>query len=188
MMKYALHQAWTFLYLQQLRYPSYQLSLSKGNRSTRRTIHAFRHSVDWRPVSTQENKHRIGLDFFPSCIIHTAHQKSWKYFNSLSIGLQIIGSNWNRKLVAKANARVQFCSVSVRSDAYFPEWKSALTLHMSAMATKESQPHISYRWTAPTKTTAPWQCFLFPTFWYTFISDFWCREPFERVCNAPETK
>ncbi len=28
-----------------------------------------------RPVSTQENKHRIGLDFFPSCIIHTAEPK-----------------------------------------------------------------------------------------------------------------
>ena len=29
------------------------------------------HAKD-RPVSTQENKHRIRLDFFPSCIIHTA--------------------------------------------------------------------------------------------------------------------
>ncbi len=26
-------------------------------------------------VSTQENKHRIGLDFFPSCITHTAGPK-----------------------------------------------------------------------------------------------------------------
>ncbi len=28
-----------------------------------------------RPFSTQSNKHRIGLDFFPSCIIHTAGPK-----------------------------------------------------------------------------------------------------------------
>ena len=28
-----------------------------------------------RPVSTQENKHRIGQDFFASCIIHTAGPK-----------------------------------------------------------------------------------------------------------------
>ena len=27
------------------------------------------------PISTQENKHRIGLDFFPSCIIRTAGPK-----------------------------------------------------------------------------------------------------------------
>ena len=33
-------------------------------------------AYDLRPVSTQENKHRIGLDFFPSCIIHTAGPKN----------------------------------------------------------------------------------------------------------------
>ena len=32
------------------------------------------------PVSTQENKHRIGLDFFPSCIIRTAGPKRLKLF------------------------------------------------------------------------------------------------------------
>ncbi len=37
------------------------------------------------------------------------------------------GSNRNRKLVPKAHARVQYCSNPVRSDAYFPEWKPALT-------------------------------------------------------------
>ena len=34
--------------------------------------------MDLRPVSTQENKHRIGLDFFPSCIIRTAGPKKLK--------------------------------------------------------------------------------------------------------------
>ena len=63
------------------------------------------------PDSTQESKHRIGLDFFPSCIIRTAGpKKTPKYFNSLSFGLRITGSNWNRALVLKAYARVQFCS------------------------------------------------------------------------------
>ena len=55
-----------------------------------------------RLVSTQENKDWIGLDFFPSCIIHTARPKN---FNSLSSGLRITGSNWSRKLVPKAHAR-----------------------------------------------------------------------------------
>ncbi len=76
-----------------------------------------------RPVSTQENKHRIGLDCFPSCIIHTAGPKKLK--NTSTLFHRIIGSNWNRKLVPKANARVQFCSDPVRSHAYFPEWKPA---------------------------------------------------------------
>ncbi len=38
-----------------------------------------------------------------------------------------IGSIWNRKLVPKAHARVQFCSDLVRSHVYFPERKPALT-------------------------------------------------------------
>ncbi len=32
-------------------------------------------SASYRAVFTQESKHRIGLDFFPSCIIHTAGPK-----------------------------------------------------------------------------------------------------------------
>ena len=59
-------------------------------------------------------KHRIVVDFL-------------KYFNSLSSGLRITGSNWNRKLAPKDHARSQFCSDPVRSHAYFPEWKSVLT-------------------------------------------------------------
>ena len=78
-------------------------------------------------VSTQDKKHRIGLDFFPFCIIRTAGPKKLKiYLNSLSSGLRITGSNWNRKLLPKAHAQVQFCSDPARSDAYFPKWKSAL--------------------------------------------------------------
>ena len=46
-----------------------------------------------RPVFTQENKHRIGLDFFPSCIIHTArptetenwYRKPMRRFNFVPI-------------------------------------------------------------------------------------------------------
>jgi hypothetical protein len=37
------------------------------------------------------------LDFFPSCIIHTAEPKKLKILQLF--GLQITGSNWNRKLV-----------------------------------------------------------------------------------------
>ncbi len=32
----------------------------------------------WQSLSTQKNKHQIGLDFFPSCIIHTAGPKKLK--------------------------------------------------------------------------------------------------------------
>ena len=79
-----------------------------------------KHSVSsLRPVSAQENKHRIELECtFPSCIIHTAGPKKLKiYFNSLSSGLRITGLNWNRKLVPKALAQIQFCSDPVRSHA-----------------------------------------------------------------------
>ncbi len=56
---------------------------------------------------------------------HRRTKKSWKYFNTLSSRLQITDSNWNRKLVPKAHARVQFCSDPVWSHAYCSEWKSA---------------------------------------------------------------
>ena len=40
-------------------------------------------------VSTQENKHWIGLDSFPSCIIHTARPKTLKILQLLIIGSQV---------------------------------------------------------------------------------------------------
>ncbi len=43
--------------------------------------HKLQECPPLRPVSTQENKHRIGLDrtgLFPSCIIHTAGSKKLK--------------------------------------------------------------------------------------------------------------
>ena len=80
-----------------------------------------------RLVSTQENKHRIGSDWtFSILYIHTAGPK--KVGNTSTLYHRITGSNWNRKLVPKAHARVQFCSDPVRSHAYFPEWKPAFTL------------------------------------------------------------
>ncbi len=63
-----------------------------------------------RPVSTQENKHRIGLDFFPSYIIHIAGPKKLKIFQLFIIQVAVTGSSRNRKLVPKAHARVKFCS------------------------------------------------------------------------------
>ncbi len=80
-----------------------------------------------RPVSTQEEKHWIGLGAFPSCIIHTARPKKLKILQLFIIG-SCIGSNLNSKLIPKAHARVQFYSGSVRSHAYFPEWKPTLTI------------------------------------------------------------
>ena len=61
------------------------------------------------PVSNQENKHRIGLEW----TIHTAGQKSCKYFNFLSSGLRITGSSWNRKPIRRFNF------VPIRSDPMF---------------------------------------------------------------------
>ena len=51
-----------------------------------------------------------------------------KVENTTTLYHKIIGSNWNRKLIPKAHARVQFCSDPVRSHAYFPEWKPALSV------------------------------------------------------------
>ncbi len=39
-----------------------------------------------RLISTQENKHQIGLDCFPSCIIHTAGPKKLKILQLFIIG------------------------------------------------------------------------------------------------------
>ena len=77
------------------------------------------------PVSTQEHKHQIGLDFFPSCIVRTAGPKKVEN-TSTNYQWRITGSKWNRKLVAKPHARVQFCYDLVRSHVYFPEWEPAL--------------------------------------------------------------
>ncbi len=69
-----------------------------------------------RPVTTQENKDRIGLTFFPSCIIRTAGPKnSLEYFNYLSSGLRITSSNWNRKMLPRKPMR-GFNFVPIRSD------------------------------------------------------------------------
>ena len=76
-----------------------------------------------RPVSTQENKHRIGLFF----ILYYPHRWMKKVENTTTLYHRIIGSNWNRKLVPKAHARFQSCSDPVRSHAYFPEWKPAFS-------------------------------------------------------------
>ncbi len=59
-----------------------------------------------RPVSTQENKHRIGL----FSILYYPHRRTKKVESTSVLYHRIIGSNWNRKLVPKVNARVQFCS------------------------------------------------------------------------------
>ena len=68
-----------------------------------------------RPVSTQENKRLIGLDFFHLVLSTPPDQNSLKYFNSLSSGLRITGSNWNRKLVYRKPMR-GFNFLPIRSD------------------------------------------------------------------------
>ena len=85
-------------------------------------------SGNWplRPVSTQENKHRIGSDWTFS-ILYYPHRWTKKVESTSSLYHPGCGSNWNRKLIAKAHARVQFCSDPVRSDAYFSEWKLAFS-------------------------------------------------------------
>ncbi len=72
-------------------------------------------------------KKRIGSDrtgLFS--ILYYPHRQTKKVESTLTLYHMIIGSNWNRKLVPKAHARVQFCSDPVRSHGYFPEWKPAL--------------------------------------------------------------
>ena len=86
-------------------------------------------AYDLRPVSTQENKHRIGLDFFPSCIIHTAGPKNVENTSTLyHPGLRITGSNWTENWYRKPNMRG--FNFEFRSDAYFPEWKSAFMFNI----------------------------------------------------------
>ncbi len=64
----------------------------------------------------------MGLFF----ILYYLHRRTEKVETTLTLYHRIIGSNWNKKLVPKAHARVQFYSDPVRSHAYFPEWKPAL--------------------------------------------------------------
>ena len=49
-----------------------------------------------RPVSTQENKHRIGLDSFPSRIIHTAGPK--KVENTSTLYLRVADHRFKLEL------------------------------------------------------------------------------------------
>ena len=67
------------------------------------------------PVSTQENKNRIGLDFFPSSLIHTARPKkventSTLYHPGCGSQVQTGTENWYRKLMRGINF------VPIRSD------------------------------------------------------------------------
>ncbi len=48
-------------------------------------------------VSTQENKHRIGLDFFPSCIIRTGGPTGLKFLSAGGGG----GADYRFKLKQK---------------------------------------------------------------------------------------
>ncbi len=57
-------------------------------------------------IGSDRNQHRIGL--FQSCIIYTAGPE--KVENTSTLYHPGCGSNWNRKFVPKAHARVQFCS------------------------------------------------------------------------------
>ena len=107
----------------------------------------------WRLVSTQENKHRIGSDWTFTNLYYP-HRRTKKVENTSTFSHRIIGSNWNRKFVPKAHARVQFCSDPVRSHAYFPEWKPALSgmnyfyVHVTVFIPSNIPP----RWDAITKT------------------------------------
>ncbi len=73
-----------------------------------------------RPVSTQENKHRIGLDFFTS----SAGPKKLKILQLFIIRV----ADHRFKLEQKIRTESPCAgSILFRSHAYFPEWKSALT-------------------------------------------------------------
>ena len=78
-------------------------------------VHEHREMRLLRPVSTQKNKHQIGLDFFPSCIIHTAGQKilentSTLYHPGCGSHVQTGTENWYRKPMRGFNF------VPIRSD------------------------------------------------------------------------
>ncbi len=60
-----------------------------------------------RPVSTKENKHQTGL--FLSCIRVADHRFKLE-----------------QKIGSKSPCAASICSDLVRSDAYFPAWKSAI--------------------------------------------------------------
>ncbi len=57
--------------------------------------------------------------------LYYPYRRTKKVENTSTLYLWITVSKWNRKLVRKAHARVQFCSDVFRSRAYFPEWKPA---------------------------------------------------------------
>ena len=77
----------------------------------------------------------IGSDWTFSILYYPLCQTK-KVENTSTLYHPGCGSNWNRKLVPKAHARVQFCSNPVRSDAYFPEWKPALTPQLESKYTR----------------------------------------------------
>ena len=56
-----------------------------------------------------------------SILYYPAHCRIKKVESTSTLYHSITGSNWNRKFLPKAHARVQFCSDTVRSHAYFLE-------------------------------------------------------------------
>ena len=51
-----------------------------------------------------------------------------------------------QKLLQKADARVQFCSDPVRSHAYFPEWKPALSVNSSELGSVRIKKRRAWKW------------------------------------------
>ena len=104
--------------------PTLAWPLTRSGTAIRITVRSDFHTCEGRfPL----RKITIGSDFFHLVLSAPPDQKKVENTSTLlSSGLRIIGSNWNRKLVPKAHARVQFCSDPVRSHAYFPLWKPAL--------------------------------------------------------------
>ncbi len=77
-------------------------------------------STDLRPVSTQENKHRIGLDFFPSCIIRTAGPKKVeKYYLGCGSQVQVGTENWYFMLIGTSCFMFNFVPIP----CFCSEWK-----------------------------------------------------------------
>ena len=77
-----------------------------GYQQSSKVENVFSFNTYLRPVSTQENKDRIGL----FSILYNPHRRTKKVENTSTLYLWITVSKWNRKLVPKSHARVQFCS------------------------------------------------------------------------------
>ena len=105
-----------------------QLGKSAQLVASQNTLKETHLTCEWRPISAQENKHGIGLDQNKIEPTHGLSVPSFCSSLNLWFATRMIKSWSIFNFFGPAVWKYKMGKSPVRSDAYFPEWKSGLVL------------------------------------------------------------